>query len=70
MSDDEPDDGPPDSVTYDLDEALTLLAALEDTRDTLHDGAFFAGEVVIDAQIRLLTLRLGFGNDMGEGDDD
>jgi hypothetical protein len=41
MSDGE--NGPPTSVTYDLEEALELLAALEDARDTLRDTEHLAG---------------------------
>jgi hypothetical protein len=51
---------PPTSVTYDLEEALELLAALEDARATLRDGEQLAGVVSLEAQIRLLSPRLGF----------
>jgi hypothetical protein len=62
MSDGE--DRPPTSVTYDLEEALELLAALEEARDTLRDTEHFAGVVTLEAQIQLLSRRLGF-NDGG-----
>lgn len=68
--DDAGDEQPPDGVAYDLDEALTLLAALEDARDTLHEASFHAGELVIEAEIRLLSRRLGFGDDTGGRHDD
>lgn len=58
------DQEPPTSVTYDLDEALELLAALEDARDTLRDTEHLAGVVTLEAQIQLLSRRLGF-NDGG-----
>ena len=51
---------PPTSVTYDLDEALELLAALEDARDTLRDTEHLAGVLTLEAQIQLLSRRLGF----------
>ncbi len=51
---------PPTSVTYDLEEALELLAALEEARDTLRDTEHFAGVLTLEAQIRLLSRRLGF----------
>jgi hypothetical protein len=36
------DDEPPDAVSYALEEALTLLAALEDARDALIDSGHLA----------------------------
>ena len=54
------DQEPPTSVTYDLDEALELLAALEDARDTLRDTEHLAGVLTLEAQIQLLSRRLGF----------
>jgi hypothetical protein len=63
-----PDDDlePPTSVTFDLEEALELLAALEDARATLRDSEHLAGVLNLEAQIQLLSRRLGFddgGND-------
>jgi hypothetical protein len=37
------DQEPPTSVSLDLEEALDLLAALEEARDTLRDTEHFAG---------------------------
>ena len=57
------DDGesePPTSVTYDLEEALELLAALEEARDTLRGTEHLAGVLTLEAQIQLLGRRLGF----------
>ena len=54
------DQEPPTSVTYDLDEALELLAALEDARDTLRDTEHLARVLTLEAQIQLLSRRLGF----------
>lgn len=51
---------PPPSVAYDLEEALELLAALEEARDTLRDTEHLAGVVTLEAQIQLLSRRLGF----------
>jgi hypothetical protein len=53
-------DEPPTSVTYDLDEALELMAALEEARDTLRDTEHFAGVLTLEAQIQVLSRRLGF----------
>ena len=64
-----PDDRqPPDEVSYRLDEALDLLAALEDVRDTLIDAGRLAVVVVVEAQIRLLSRRLGFNDPPGGSD--
>ena len=49
-------------MTYDLDEALTLLAALEDARDALIESGHLAAVVAVEAEIRLLNRRLGFGD--------
>jgi hypothetical protein len=63
----EDDDEPPTSVTFDIEEALDLLAALEDARATLRDTEHLAGVLTLEAQIQLLSRRLGFddgGNDV------
>jgi hypothetical protein len=62
------DEEPPQSVSYDLEEALELLAVLEDARETLKDTGHLTGVVALEAQVRLLSRRLGF--DDPEGDDD
>ena len=51
---------PPTSVTYDLEEALALLAALEEARDTLRDTEHLAAVLTLEAQIQILSRRLGF----------
>ncbi len=51
---------PPRSVTYDLEEALELLAAFEEARDTLRGTEHLAGVLMLEAQIQLLSHRLGF----------
>lgn len=69
MSDaDLPAGEPPEAVRYDLDEALTLLAALEDARDALIDGGFLGVVVTIEAEIRVLSRRLGFDDPSGGRD--
>lgn len=60
-------DEPPISVTYGLEEALDLLAALEDARDTLRQTAHLAGVVIVEIQIRLLSHRLGFDDGGTDG---
>ncbi len=60
-----PRDEPPEEIVLTLDEALTLLAALEDGRDALVDRGHLAVVVAIEAEIRLLSRRLGFGDDGG-----
>ena len=51
---------PPERVVYDLDEAVTLLAVLEDARDALISSGHLAGVLATEAEIRLLSHRLGF----------
>lgn len=64
-----PEDEPPDSVVLSLDEALDLLAALEDARDHMIDGGHLAGVLPIEEQIRLLSRRLGFDDPFGGPDE-
>jgi hypothetical protein len=61
---------PPEAVQYSLDEALTLLAALEDARDALIESRHLAVVLTIEADIRLLSRKLGFRDLEGGGDAD
>ncbi len=66
MSDPPPHaDEPPDDVRLALDEALGLLAALEDARDALIASHYLAVVVTLEAEIRTLSRRLGFGDPEG-----
>jgi hypothetical protein len=56
---------PPRDIRLSLDEALALLADLEDARDALIDSDRLAVVVAIEAQIRLLSRRLGFDDPEG-----
>ena len=58
---------PPTSVSYNLEEALDLLAALEEARDTLRDTEHLAGVLTLEAQIQLLSRRLGFDDGGTDG---
>lgn len=51
---------PPDAVVFALDEALTLLAALEDARDAMIESGHLTVVVFVETEIRLLSRRLGF----------
>ncbi|MCU1460345.1 MAG: hypothetical protein JWO37_420 [Acidimicrobiales bacterium] len=62
------DDEPPDAVSYTLEEALTLFAALEDARDALIDSGHLAAVVTVETEIRLLSRRLGFDDPSGGTD--
>ena len=64
MSADEPE--PPEEVRYSLDEALALLAALEDARDALIDSGHLAVVVAVEAEVRTLSRRLGFDDPDGD----
>jgi hypothetical protein len=50
---------PPDGVSFDLEEALYLLATLEDSRDVLIDTAHFSVLAQVEDQIQILSLKLG-----------
>lgn len=50
---------------YGLDEALTLLAALEDARDALIDSGHLTVVVTVESEIRILARRLGFDDGAG-----
>ena len=61
-----PDDGePPDAIQYGLEEAFTLLAALEDARDALIASGQLAVVVPLENEIRWLSRRLGFDDPEG-----
>jgi hypothetical protein len=64
-----PPDGPPARIELSLDEALDLLADLEDARDAMSDSRHLTVVVAVEGQIRLLSRRLGFADPYG-GDDD
>jgi hypothetical protein len=59
---------PPDAIHYSLDEGLTLLAALEDARDALVETNQLAVVVSVEAEIRVLSRKLGFRDPEGDGD--
>ena len=59
---------PPRHVWYSLEEALELLAVLEDARDALTDSGHLVVVVDVEAQVRDLNRRLDFADP--EGDDD
>jgi len=63
----EPDDHqePPGHISYDLEEAISLLADLEDARDALIESSHLTVVVNVESQVRLLGRKLHFGD---EGD--
>ena len=56
---------PPIVVVYDLDDALTLLAALEDVRDTLIESRYLVMVIVVEIEIQALSRRIGLDNSSG-----
>jgi hypothetical protein len=50
--------GPPERVLYSLNDALELLAALEDSRDVLIDTDHFSVLAQVEHQIQLLSHTL------------
>jgi len=64
-----PGDEPPlEFVWYSLAEGLTLLADLNEARQTLIESGHLAGVVLLGEEIRLLMRKLEF--DAPEGDVD
>ena len=58
---------PPETIHYSLDEALTLLAALEDAR-TLVESGHLTVVVNVEAEIRLLEPVSWLSRSEGDGD--
>jgi hypothetical protein len=56
----EPAAGPPGDVVLTLEQALELLAALEDARDILVDTDHLAVLAQVEDQIQRLSRKLGF----------
>jgi len=52
---------PPEQVRYNLEEALELLAAMEEARDALVTTDHLAEVSQLEHQIQALNRRLGFG---------
>jgi hypothetical protein len=50
---------PPEAVAYTLEEALDLLAALEDGRDVLIDTDHLSVLSRIEHQVQILSRKLG-----------
>ncbi len=59
---------PPSRVSYDLEEALELLAALEDARDALGDSDHLAALAQVEHQVARLSRKLGFDQPRGGED--
>ena len=59
--------GPPEGVWYGAEDALELLAVLEDARDALIDSRHLTVVLALELQVRQLNGKLGFGDQ--EGDD-
>jgi hypothetical protein len=59
---------PPSVIEYSLDEALDLLADLEDARDSLTGTGHLAAVIVVEGQIRVLSRKLGFADPQGVDD--
>jgi hypothetical protein len=59
---------PPRDIWYSLEEALELLAVLEDARDALTDSGHLAVVVAVEAQVRGLSRRLDFEDPDGGSD--
>jgi hypothetical protein len=58
---------PPHEIGYTLEEALDLLAALEEARDALAETNHLVEVSELEHQVQILSRRLGFG-DTGDRD--
>ena len=58
---------PPREIWFSLDEALDLLASLEDARDALLDTGHLPVVVGVEHQIRRLSRRLDFDEPEEDG---
>ncbi|HUY22340.1 MAG TPA: hypothetical protein VMV22_08355 [Acidimicrobiales bacterium] len=67
MEDHSSDQEPPTRIHFGLEEALDLLAALEEARDALIETDHLAEAAQVEHQIQLLSRRLGF-DEPGGGD--
>ena len=67
MEDHPPDREPPARVQFRLEEALDLLAALEEARDDLIETDHLAEAAQVEHEIQQLSRRLGF-DEPGGGD--
>jgi hypothetical protein len=56
---------PPDRIAYDLEEALDLLAALEDALEVVADTDYLAVVAGIEDEIVRLHRKLGFDHPSG-----
>jgi len=63
---DSPAQEPPARVQYGLEEALDLLAALEEARDALITTDHLAEAAQVENQVQLLSRRLGFDESGGQ----
>ncbi len=59
---------PPREVWFSLDEALELLATLEDARDALIESGHLSVVMTVESQIRELSRRLDFDDPQGDAD--
>lgn len=59
---------PPRQIWYELEEALGLLADLEDARDALTTAGQLSTVVLVEHQIRLLSRKLEFDDWPGTDD--
>lgn len=50
---------PPDEVSYDLEEAIQLLVALEQARDALAGTDYWSPIAAVEHQILVLVRKLG-----------
>jgi hypothetical protein len=60
---------PPNTIHFDLEETLELLAALEEARDALLATDHLAEGAMVFSQIQRVSHKLGFRSPEGGGPD-
>jgi hypothetical protein len=63
------DEGPPQAISYSLEDALELLAVLEDARETLKGTDHLTGVIALEGQVRRLSRKLDFDDPEGDAHD-
>ena len=59
---------PPDRIVYDLEEALELLAALEDALEVVAESDYLGVVAEVETEVSRLHRKLGFDRPSGGED--
>lgn len=59
---------PPQAITLSVEEALDVLAVLEEARESFYESDFLGGVIGVEDSIRMLSRKLGFNDPEGRDD--